>query len=124
MRPATLRRYARRAGFRGVDILPIEHDFFRLYLLSENLKQHPHPRSARPFSPPRGEASRLDPPLPQARGERVGVRGWLSAEPVRRGPQSGEERGSVARRVRRSRQIWKTSRSCASVAMSGPGAGP
>jgi 2-polyprenyl-3-methyl-5-hydroxy-6-metoxy-1,4-benzoquinol methylase len=34
MRPATLRRYAREAGFRSVDILPIEHDFFRLYLLS------------------------------------------------------------------------------------------
>jgi 2-polyprenyl-3-methyl-5-hydroxy-6-metoxy-1,4-benzoquinol methylase len=34
MRPDTLRRYAHEAGFRGVDVLPIEHDFFRLYLLS------------------------------------------------------------------------------------------
>ena len=34
MRPTTLRRYAREAGFRRVDVLPIEHDFFRLYLLS------------------------------------------------------------------------------------------
>jgi 2-polyprenyl-3-methyl-5-hydroxy-6-metoxy-1,4-benzoquinol methylase len=33
MRPATLRRYAEEAGFSGVDILPIEHDAFRLYLL-------------------------------------------------------------------------------------------
>jgi 2-polyprenyl-3-methyl-5-hydroxy-6-metoxy-1,4-benzoquinol methylase len=34
MRPSTLRRYAREAGFSSVDVLPIEHDFFRLYLLS------------------------------------------------------------------------------------------
>jgi hypothetical protein len=34
MRPSTLRRYAREAGFLNVEILPIEHDFFRLYLLS------------------------------------------------------------------------------------------
>jgi len=33
MRPATLRRYAVDAGFAGVDVLPIEHDVFRLYLL-------------------------------------------------------------------------------------------
>ncbi|WP_448626131.1 class I SAM-dependent methyltransferase [Geodermatophilus sp. URMC 64] len=33
MRPATLERYARDAGFRGVDVLPIEHDFFRFYRL-------------------------------------------------------------------------------------------
>jgi 2-polyprenyl-3-methyl-5-hydroxy-6-metoxy-1,4-benzoquinol methylase len=33
MRPATLRRYASEAGFTGVDVLPIEHDAFRLYLL-------------------------------------------------------------------------------------------
>jgi 2-polyprenyl-3-methyl-5-hydroxy-6-metoxy-1,4-benzoquinol methylase len=33
MRPATLLRYARAAGFREVEILPIEHDFFRLYRL-------------------------------------------------------------------------------------------
>jgi 2-polyprenyl-3-methyl-5-hydroxy-6-metoxy-1,4-benzoquinol methylase len=35
MRPDTLRRYARDAGFERVEVLPIEHDFFRLYLLSE-----------------------------------------------------------------------------------------
>jgi len=34
MRPSTLRRYARDAGFSAVEVLPIEHDFFRLYLLS------------------------------------------------------------------------------------------
>jgi 2-polyprenyl-3-methyl-5-hydroxy-6-metoxy-1,4-benzoquinol methylase len=33
MRPATLRRYAEAAGFAGVDVLPIDHDVFRLYLL-------------------------------------------------------------------------------------------
>jgi 2-polyprenyl-3-methyl-5-hydroxy-6-metoxy-1,4-benzoquinol methylase len=33
MRPATLERYAREAGFGGFEVLPIEHDEFRLYLL-------------------------------------------------------------------------------------------
>jgi len=33
MRPSTLRRYAEEAGFASVDVLPIEHDAFRLYLL-------------------------------------------------------------------------------------------
>jgi 2-polyprenyl-3-methyl-5-hydroxy-6-metoxy-1,4-benzoquinol methylase len=33
MRPDTLRRYARDAGFSGVEILPIEHDFWRFYRL-------------------------------------------------------------------------------------------
>jgi hypothetical protein len=33
MRPDTLRRYAAAAGFGGVEILPIEHDLFRLYRL-------------------------------------------------------------------------------------------
>jgi SAM-dependent methyltransferase len=33
MRPDTLRRYADAAGFAGFEVLPIEHDAFRLYLL-------------------------------------------------------------------------------------------
>jgi 2-polyprenyl-3-methyl-5-hydroxy-6-metoxy-1,4-benzoquinol methylase len=33
MRPATLRRYALEAGFREVEILPIEHEMFRVYRL-------------------------------------------------------------------------------------------
>jgi 2-polyprenyl-3-methyl-5-hydroxy-6-metoxy-1,4-benzoquinol methylase len=33
MRPATLERYARDAGFGGVEVLPVEHDFFRFYRL-------------------------------------------------------------------------------------------
>jgi 2-polyprenyl-3-methyl-5-hydroxy-6-metoxy-1,4-benzoquinol methylase len=33
MRPATLERYARDAGFAGVEVLPVEHDFFRFYRL-------------------------------------------------------------------------------------------
>jgi len=33
MRPSTLRRYSDEAGFSGFEILPIEHDDFRLYLL-------------------------------------------------------------------------------------------
>jgi hypothetical protein len=33
MRPATLERYANDAGFGGFEVLPIEHDSFRLYLL-------------------------------------------------------------------------------------------
>ncbi len=33
MRPETLRRYAREAGFSGVEILPVEHDFWRFYRL-------------------------------------------------------------------------------------------
>jgi hypothetical protein len=31
MRPDTLRRYALEAGFRDVEVLPIEHDQFRFY---------------------------------------------------------------------------------------------
>jgi 2-polyprenyl-3-methyl-5-hydroxy-6-metoxy-1,4-benzoquinol methylase len=34
MRPATLRRYASEAGFSNVEILPIENDVWRFYLLS------------------------------------------------------------------------------------------
>ncbi|HEV8373810.1 MAG TPA: methyltransferase domain-containing protein [Actinomycetota bacterium] len=34
MRPATLRRYARQAGFAEVGVLPIEHDFWRFYRLA------------------------------------------------------------------------------------------
>ncbi|HEX2072176.1 MAG TPA: methyltransferase domain-containing protein [Geodermatophilus sp.] len=33
MRPATLERYAREAGFTGVEVLPISNDFFRFYRL-------------------------------------------------------------------------------------------
>jgi 2-polyprenyl-3-methyl-5-hydroxy-6-metoxy-1,4-benzoquinol methylase len=33
MRPATLEKYARAAGFDGIEILPIENDFFRFYKL-------------------------------------------------------------------------------------------
>lgn len=31
LRPATLRRYALQAGFADVEVLPIEHDFWRSY---------------------------------------------------------------------------------------------
>jgi hypothetical protein len=34
MRPATLRRYALQAGFADVEVLPIQHDFWRFYSLS------------------------------------------------------------------------------------------
>lgn len=37
MRPDTLRRYAREAGFYAVEILPIEHDFRRFYRLGSML---------------------------------------------------------------------------------------
>jgi hypothetical protein len=33
MRPATLRAYAQEAGFRDIEVLPVEHLFFRLYRL-------------------------------------------------------------------------------------------
>jgi hypothetical protein len=33
MRPETLRRYAEKAGFSGVEVLPIEDPFFRFYRL-------------------------------------------------------------------------------------------
>jgi hypothetical protein len=33
MRPSVLRGYAVAAGFRDIEILPIEHDFFRFYRL-------------------------------------------------------------------------------------------
>jgi SAM-dependent methyltransferase len=33
MRPPTLRRYARDAGFSSVEIAPVDHDFWRFYLL-------------------------------------------------------------------------------------------
>ena len=35
MRPIVLQDYARRAGFDGVDVLPVEHDFFRFYRLRQ-----------------------------------------------------------------------------------------
>jgi hypothetical protein len=35
MRPAQLERYSREAGFGGIDVLPVEHDFFRFYRLVE-----------------------------------------------------------------------------------------
>jgi hypothetical protein len=34
MRPATLRRYAAEAGFAGVEVLPVEAETFRFYLLT------------------------------------------------------------------------------------------
>jgi hypothetical protein len=34
MRPDTLRRYAAAAGFGDVEVLPLEHAFFRFYRLS------------------------------------------------------------------------------------------
>jgi SAM-dependent methyltransferase len=33
MRPSTLEGYARAAGFDGIEVLPVEHDFFRFYRL-------------------------------------------------------------------------------------------
>ncbi|HYH11916.1 MAG TPA: hypothetical protein VD789_06135, partial [Thermomicrobiales bacterium] len=33
MRTETMRDYATQAGFRSIDVLPIEHDFFRFYRL-------------------------------------------------------------------------------------------
>ena len=35
MRPATLRGYARAAGFEDADVLDIEHPMFRLYRLAD-----------------------------------------------------------------------------------------
>jgi len=34
MRPETVRRYADEAGFSSCDVLPIESDFWRFYLLT------------------------------------------------------------------------------------------
>ena len=34
IRESTMRRYAEEAGFRAVDVLPIEHDFFRFYRMT------------------------------------------------------------------------------------------
>ena len=34
MRPSTLRGYASKAGFQNVEILPIEHPFWRFYRLT------------------------------------------------------------------------------------------
>jgi hypothetical protein len=34
MRPDTLRRYAAEAGFRRIEVLPIENDSWRFYLLA------------------------------------------------------------------------------------------
>ena len=33
MRPSTLRKYATDAGFRDLEVLPLEHDLFRFYRL-------------------------------------------------------------------------------------------
>ena len=42
MRPAQLEAYARSAGFAGVEVLPVEHDFFRFYRLAlEEGRQEP-----------------------------------------------------------------------------------
>ncbi|MSQ35741.1 MAG: class I SAM-dependent methyltransferase [Dehalococcoidia bacterium] len=35
MRPATLRAYARAVGFADIEVLPVAHDFFRFYRLTE-----------------------------------------------------------------------------------------
>jgi hypothetical protein len=35
MRPSTLRRYAVEAGFREIEILPIETDYWRFYRLTQ-----------------------------------------------------------------------------------------
>jgi 2-polyprenyl-3-methyl-5-hydroxy-6-metoxy-1,4-benzoquinol methylase len=35
MRPETVERYAREAGFSGFEVLPIEHDFYRFYRLTQ-----------------------------------------------------------------------------------------
>jgi 2-polyprenyl-3-methyl-5-hydroxy-6-metoxy-1,4-benzoquinol methylase len=46
MRPSTLEEYAREAGFEKVEILPIEHDFWRFYRLRpEQGRQSPPPSS-------------------------------------------------------------------------------
>ena len=34
MRPATMRAYAEQAGYAGCEVVPIEHDMFRFYLLT------------------------------------------------------------------------------------------
>jgi hypothetical protein len=34
IRPGTVRAYAAEAGFGGVGVLPIEHDFWRFYRLT------------------------------------------------------------------------------------------
>jgi hypothetical protein len=34
MRAGTVRRYAEKAGFGSVEVLPIEHDFYRFYRLT------------------------------------------------------------------------------------------
>jgi hypothetical protein len=41
MRPATLEAYARAAGFAGVEILQVEHDFFRFYRLVDEGADRP-----------------------------------------------------------------------------------
>jgi hypothetical protein len=33
MRPSTVKRYAEEAGFRNVEVIKVEHPFFRLYRL-------------------------------------------------------------------------------------------
>ena len=33
MRPAVLEGHAREAGFSGVDVLPVDHEYFRIYRL-------------------------------------------------------------------------------------------
>jgi hypothetical protein len=35
MRAETVRRYATEAGFESCEVLPIEHDFWRFYLLRQ-----------------------------------------------------------------------------------------
>jgi hypothetical protein len=35
LRPHVVRRYAERAGFTSVEVLPVDHDFWRFYRLGE-----------------------------------------------------------------------------------------
>jgi 2-polyprenyl-3-methyl-5-hydroxy-6-metoxy-1,4-benzoquinol methylase len=51
MRPETMRRYAFEAGFADVEVVPIEHDFFRFYRLRRE-----------PATPALGEAAAGSPP--------------------------------------------------------------
>ncbi|GGC56328.1 methyltransferase domain-containing protein [Hoyosella rhizosphaerae] len=41
MRPATLEQYAKQAGFAGIEVLPLENDFFRFYILRTPNPLHP-----------------------------------------------------------------------------------
>ena len=86
MRADTVRRYASEAGFADVEVLPIEHDFFRLYRLRARPASAQLARQARLERQGAGCAKRQIAPAmaraPAARAEHEAADGRPDDEPI------------------------------------------